>query len=34
MLILDHVVLVEQYFAENENFFSYHENVSENIILA
>lgn len=33
MLILDLVVLVEQYFAQNENFSTYYENLSKNIIL-
>ena len=34
MLNLHLVVLVEQYFAQNENFFNYHENLDEKIILA
>ena len=34
MLNLYLVVLVEQYFAQNENFFTYHEDLDEKIILA
>ena len=33
MLILDVVVLVEQYFAQNDDFFTYYEDLSEDIIL-
>ena len=32
MLILDLIFLVEQYFPQHENFSTYHENLSENII--
>ena len=34
MLILDLLVLVEQYFSHFENFFTEYENLSENITLA
>ena len=33
MLILDLVFLAEQYFAQNEIFFTSNENLSKNIIL-